>query len=303
MLNIHFSNVNFSSSTGPNSFASRLANEFSTNNNINIVGENDPYDIFLVFIEPSSIPREGCKVVHRLDGIWFKPEQFISHNQGIKWAYDNSHAVIWQSEFDKHMTEYHWGPKKGEVIHNGINLSSIEVKDKEILKLKQRHDKMFVSSANWHRQKRLKENIEFFKKNSANDDCLIVMGNNPDYVVEDPRVYYTGSLSHDLCMQVYSAADWMIHLAWLDHCPNVVVEALSQNCPVICSSSGGTAEIVGDNGVIIYENKEYEYELVDYDSPYPISTDKIYLPDIDVRCDYLDIRGIALKYISLFRGL
>ena len=66
-----------------------------------IVNQNEDYDIFLCFIEPSSIPRKGSKFIHRLDGIWFKPEEFNTHNTSIKWAYEKADHVIWQSNFDK----------------------------------------------------------------------------------------------------------------------------------------------------------------------------------------------------------
>ena len=85
-MRIHFSNVNFSSNSGPNSFAFRLAQEFVTMGH-EIVDHNDYYDSMLIFIEPSSEPKKGSKVVQRLDGIWFKPDQFHSHNKLIKWAY------------------------------------------------------------------------------------------------------------------------------------------------------------------------------------------------------------------------
>ena len=54
-------------------------------------------------------------------------------------------------------------------------------------------------------------------------------------------------------LQVFSAADWMIHLAWLDHCPNSVVVGMSQGCGIICASSGGTYEAVGKNGIVVQE--------------------------------------------------
>ena len=162
-MKIHFSNVNFSSNSGPNTFAYRLANEL-VNHGHHIVGSDDAYDSVLIFIEPSSPPRHGAHTVQRLDGIWFKPEQFHSHNKGIKWAYDNCHHVIWQSEFDKGMSTHHWGEREGTVIHNGIELKKVEVADPDILAIRRAYKKMFVCSANWHRQKRLKENIELFFK-------------------------------------------------------------------------------------------------------------------------------------------
>ena len=262
-MKIHFSNVNFSSSSGPNSFANRLAEEF-TKRGHEIVGERSDYEIFLCFIEPASVPREGSKFIHRLDGIWFKPEQFKTHNKHIKWAYENCDKVIWQSNFDKKMTCHHWGkPKSGVVIHNGIKKTTFDNLHDEIKKIKTNFDRIFVCSAFWHRQKRLKENIVFYQKNRNKD--------------------------------------WLLHFAWLDHCPNVVVESLSMGCPVICTTSGGTKEIVQNNGIILNEKKQYSYELVDYDNPYTLDIEKIDLEKINVNSDYLDIELVCDKYEKVFK--
>mgnify|MGYP003633084759 CR=1 FL=1 len=302
-MNIHFSNVNFSSNSGPNTFASRLANSL-TRMGHSIVDENEKYDVFLAFIEPASTPSPGAKIVQRLDGIWFKPEQFLSHNKNIKALYDNADAVIWQSNFDKKMTEFHWGYKQGQVIHNGAPLERKKVSNETILSIRGTYEKIFVCSANWHRQKRLKENVELFLKIKEEypKSCLIIMGSNPDYFVRHKDILYTGSISHDLCLEMFSAADWMIHLAWLDHCPNVVIESLSQGCPVICTDSGGTSEIVQKNGVVIPESIPYNYELTDYDKPYEIKLEAVNLPGIEIENSYIDIQKVAQKYIKILSG-
>lgn len=303
-MNIHFSNVNFSSSSGPNSFAFRLADELTRMGHA-IVSENDPYESMLIFIEPTSRPKEGARIVHRLDGIWFKPDQFHTHNKAIKWAYNNSDHIVWQSEFDKKMTCHHWGEKVGSVIHNGINISKVEVSNPQILNIRNAYKKMFVCSANWHRQKRLKENIElFFKiKEKHPSSCLVVMGSTPDCPVNHDDVFFTGSMPHEVCLQVFSAADWMIHLAWLDHCPNVVVESISQDCPVICTDSGGTKEIVRENGIVIKESNPYNFELADYDRPYDILLPSIDVSRLEIDNSYLDIKTVAQKYIRVLQGV
>ena len=85
--------------------------------------------------------------------------------------------------------------------------------------------------------------------------CLIIMGANPDFSTDDPDIFYTGNVPHSICLEVYAMADWMIHLAWLDHCPNVVVDARASGCKIICSSTGGTSEISGKNSIVIEEDE------------------------------------------------
>ena len=281
-MKIHLSNVNFNSSSGPNSFAARLAHEL-VKRKYQIVNSNDDYDIFLCFIEPASMPKKDCKFIQRLDGIWFKPEEYETHNKNI-------------------MTEKYWGsPNKGSVIHNGISLGNFEKIHPEVRKIKNKYDRLFVCSASWHRQKRLKENIEFYTKNRRNNDVLLVLGSKPDYIAQEKNIIYLGHVPHEICLQIYSVSDWFIHLAWLDHCPNVVVEALSQNCPVVCTNSGGTKEIVGSNGIILNEDNEYNFELTDYDNPYALTTGKINLPEVIVNNSYLDIELVCDKYEEIFK--
>ena len=220
----------------------------------------------------------------------------------IKWAYRQADGVIWQSEFDKSMTTKWWGDRMGIVIHNGIDLKRVEISE-DIKQIKNHYNRIFVCAANWHRQKRLKENIELFLSTAEDNDVLFVLGNSPDEKINDSRVIYAGHLSHSECLQLYSVADWMIHLAWLDHCPNVVVEALSQGCPVICTDSGGTKEIVKSNGAIIPELKQYEFELCDFDNPPAINVSGKLAQKINVDNSHLDIRECAKKYMSFFNLL
>lgn len=305
-MKVHFSNVDFQSRSGPNSFAKRLASSLQ-NRGYEFVGPNEDYATFLAFIEPASQPRPGAKFIQRLDGIWFSPEEFHSKNRGIRWTYDNCHYVIWQTQFDKNMTSHHWGHRTGEIIANGIELHESRIVDENLKNLRQSYDTIFTCSSNWHGQKRLKDNINLFLKYESENPnkkcCLIVMGNHPDHIIKKENVWYTGNLPHELCLQVFRTSDWMIHLAWLDHCPNVVVEALSQNCPVICSSSGGTKEIVKNSGIIVPEIEEYDYRLTDYTSPPDLDLTNIEIPDtIEVDYKHLDIELVADKYDRVLRG-
>lgn len=299
-MKIHFSNVNFSSNSGPNSFASRLANQLVVDGH-DIVGCNDRYDAALVFIEPSTKLNRNARIVQRLDGIWFKPDEFHTHNVRIKQTYVESDYVIWQSGFDRNMTSHHWGSRAGVVIHNGIEIKEPSV---SFSMEKEEGSRFFTCSANWHRQKRLIENVKLYRKLRSKNDFLFVMGSNVDVQLrQDLREFYLGNLTHDQCLSVYRKSDWMIHLAWLDHCPNVVVESLSQGCPVICTDSGGTHEIVRDNGVIIPEDVLYNFELLDYDSPPKLSFSNVRdLPKVNVRASYLDIENVAKKYIRALTG-
>ena len=296
--------------TGPNTFARRLAHQFVCMGHT--LADHDDYDVQLAFIEARCEPLPGKPLVQRLDGIWFKPQEFEAKNTWIRMTWQVASAVVWQSDFDRKMTTHHWGQKNGVVINNGIDLSHKITQHNipEIKTLRDKYDHFFVCSSNWHPQKRLTQNVELFKhvrKNLPGRSCLVVMGQGVQHKIADHDVFYTDTVPEDVYLEVYSSADWMIHLAWLDHCPNVICECLSQETPVICSSSGGTKELVQEFGIILEENTSYNYELADYDNPPDID-----VTDLDVNLLLrkplkqhadVDIHNVAKRYISLFETL
>lgn len=306
-MKVYFSNVNFSSASGPNSFATRLAHQLNLSGHI--IADKHDYDISLVFIENDGTLQDGKPYVQRLDGIWFKPDEYAWKNANIKKTFDKANGIIFQSEFNKNQITKWWGtPAESVVIPNGIDLQPMTESLPGFMKLRNEYEQIFVCSANWHAQKRLKENIRFYKhiRKTYPKSCLVVLGNNPDYVISDPHIFYTGPLSHDECLKLYVVANWMIHLSWLDHCPNVVVEALSQGTPVICSSDGGTKELVKTNGVFIDEISTYDFTLRNYDDPPMLPNDFggiTTLPNIKVDPSHLDIKIAAKKYVDLFKRI
>lgn len=310
-MKIFFDNVNFSSRTGPNTFAFRLAKQLTLMGHV--IADPDDYDVHLAVINATRKTLPGKVLVQRLDGIWFKPEEFATHNVEIKRTWDAASAVVWQSSFDRTMTEKHWGMHAGVVIRNGIDLTRQirEFRHPEIETLRSSYDHMFVCSASWHPQKRLRDNVALFRhlrKTLPGTSCLIVMGRGYEpYMVADHDVFYTGEVPEDVYLEFYSAANWMLHLAWLDHSPNVVCECLGQGTPVVCSSDGGTRELVGGFGVVLNESKKYDYALANYDDPPTIDVTQIdafslLKKPVGKHAD-IDIEHVAQQYISLFDSL
>ena len=316
-MRIHFDNVS-QFGTGPGTFANRLARRFFESGH-EVVFSNEGADISLVFIERSGAPL-AKKVVQRLDGIWFKPSEFHSKNVGIKDLFFKADGIVFQSQFDMDMVSKWWctdGPK-GEriatrnsvIIHNGIDTTPVkELTIPALVDLRAQYKCMYVCSSNWHAQKRLIANVKLFERLRQNEpsSCLIIMGNNPDYRATGPHVFYTGPVGPDVYNQIYSAANWMLHLAWADHCPNVVVEALAQGTPVVCSEVGGTKELIGNYGVVLKE-QSYKFELADYDNPPQIDVTQLDKLPPKSSLDYstiacIDIKHVSNEYIKLFELL
>lgn len=329
-MRVHFSNVDFNSRTGPNSFAGRLRTALERKG-VSVVPHTQQHDIYLAFIQAATQPWPGAKIVQRLDGIWFHPDQYHTHNAPIKYLYDRSHAVVFQTEFDKQMVERWWGRRPSAVIRNGIDVRSTQEgcisphsfedggqvitleSEKSRLahhlqELEAKRGTFFACSANWHGQKRLTANLELFERIRCRDENsqLAVLGHcQTKYALEG--VMYWDSLTHLDCLKLYRqvavSGGWFIHLAWLDHCPNTVIEAISQGCPVICTDSGGTKEIVGKNGLILPDHP-YNYDLMDYDSPPHLDLSSFKLsqrPTVDPMS--VDIEPVADSYITLFKEL
>ena len=60
----------------------------------------------------------------------------------------------------------------------------------------------------------------------------------------------------DSARYIISKSEALIHCDRYDWCPNIVVGAIHDQIPVICSNFGGTPEITGKNGLIIKEFPE-----------------------------------------------
>lgn len=307
-MKICFDNVNFSSSSGPNSFGTKLASQFYETGH-EIVNFTSDYDVYLSFISQSKPPFcSRSQRVLRLDGIWSKKENFEANNRQIYDSYISYDKIIIQSKFDKKVIFNLFGERENVfVIPNGI-------KFEEVRPIEKKSDLLFVCSANWHEQKRLVDNILLFqhiKRNLNKNSELYILGSNAEPFLNKlsksdlEGVRYLGSLPEIQCMRIYATADYMIHLAFLEHCPNVVVHALAQGCPVICTDLGGTKELVKKNGIIIKEKREYDYGMINYDLPYELNFSNFVLPDkkISVKdISHIDIRNVSKKYIEVFEG-
>jgi glycosyltransferase involved in cell wall biosynthesis len=225
--------------------------------------------------------------VLRLDGFWMKPQQHAAGmNVALQVACERATEVVWQSRFDQAMGRRWISDREGTVIPNGVPVRERRCDTPGFNELRRMHERVFVSAANWHPQKRLKENVDAYRavrRTSCPNSCLIVLGANADpaqlAIRPNEHIFFAGSLEHEQCMDVYSIADWMFHLAWLDHCPNTVVEALMVGTPILCSNSGGTSELLSagalQRGLLVPELTQHALELVDYDVPPPLNLEHV----------------------------
>jgi glycosyltransferase involved in cell wall biosynthesis len=272
-VNIWLENANLSSNSGPNSFARKLVKEFQKKGiKINV----PPPEVCLCFIESHRRDISEIPTVQRLDGIYFNTRvDWRRMNENIYRTYKAADGVIFQSNFArKEITKFFGEPKSFEVIHNGADLDAIDRVPALSNPALDQYENIWSCAASWRPHKRLRDNINYFLEHSGDDDVLFIAGDKQgEETPENDKIKYLGTLDPQQLISLYKASTYFIHLAWLDHCPNVVVDARACGCKVICTSSGGSPEIAGPDAIII-EQEPWNLEPVDLYDPPPLDFSK-----------------------------
>ena len=289
-------NVNLNSNSGPNSFGQKL---FKYMPSLGASFSNNPEpDAYLCFIE-SGRPTYNAPLFQRLDGIYFNSEfDYEVQNSNIKRTYDLAKGVIFQSQFNKELTFNYFGPHNNyAVIHNGADLNLINSVQNIVI---DKYENIWSCASSWRPHKRLSDNIMYFLEHAGENDGLIIAG-NVENKIQHERIHYVGELSIDKLFSLYKASKYFIHLAWLDHCPNVVVDAMACGCQIICSSAGGTKEIAGENAIII-EEAEWDFSPIALYKPPLLNFDKK-VKNIWHNNDEYDMLSVSKKYYDFINGV
>lgn len=253
---------------GPMIFAQRLARELNRQG-IEIVRRHENHDILLAVIRETeenirNSRKKGAKIVQRLDSIYYHlDEDFDSKNQSIKQTYNQVDAVIFQTDFCKRIVQEHFGMFKGLsfIINNGVASNEFPPEKPTMNK------KIFIASARWRPTKRLDDTIQgFLYANIPSSELWILgpilpqLGTEREYKTKfnDRGIRFFGEISPTRVSYLYNQATGFIHLCYDDACPNVVVEALVSQVPVICTNNGGTKELVKDSGEILQSEPTFD---------------------------------------------
>ena len=68
-------------------------------------------------------------------------------------------------------------------------------------------------------------------------------------------IHFLGKKSNQETISIMKACDYQIHLAFIDICPNIVLEGLACGLKILCTNLGGTPELVKNNGIILRVDK------------------------------------------------
>ncbi len=216
------------------------------------VGDDADADVRIGVIE-EDIDRwhdAGVPVLLRLDGVYHDSAiHFGERNAGMARSHLLADAVVYQSRFARTMARRYLGlpvTPLQQVIPNGAAR-----REKSAPPLFPGRALVFTA-ARWRPHKRLEDMVQGFLEWRRPDAVLCVAGAVAPFC-EHPSVKWLGALSPDALVPYYQQAMAFLHLAWIDWCPNTVVEALAAGTPVICTANGGTRELVGDSGIVLSE--------------------------------------------------
>lgn len=298
-MKIFFENVDLNSRSGPNSFGKKLANCLEQRECEIMTGipESIP-DVQLSFIASG---YRLAPTIQRLDGIYFNTDQnFNELNIPIESTYKSAESVIFQSNFNRDLTFHYFGRKENHhVVSNGTDLELISKIGEMQSDVLDTFDNVWTCASSWRPHKRLSENIRYFLEKAGENDCLIIAGNNPDVRISNPRVFYAGDLDWQTLISLYKRSKYFLHLAFLDHCPNVVVDARAAGCKIICSSTGGTSEISGEDSIVIDED-EWDFTPLKLYHPPKMDFSKIVEKGIESN---LDINIASEEYFKILKSV
>ena len=252
-------NFNPNSNSGPNKFSRQLFNQMKKKLGVSFTNNQQDADVEFCLIQ--QVVHKVKPMVLRLDGIWFNSEQnYKEQNRLIEFSYKNADAVVFQSDFNKKLTESWFGVhKNSHVIHNAADLKQIERANGAFWNNTFGKDtEVWSCASSWRPHKRLNENIRYFLEFAPENAILAVAGKGVESEMLNhrfnERIKFLHELDYMSLLSLYKRSSTFIHLAYLDHCPNVVVDAQAADCRIICSSTGGTSEIV-EKGTIVVEDE------------------------------------------------
>jgi len=267
------------------------------------------YDIGLFKSTNKSIYKKPY--VLRVDGIYYDTKETLGPNEKLNRpifeSIENASGIVYISNFSKRLIETFFKKidKPYIIIHNAVDTNQFNPRGEHHRKRLgiENYEKVIITSAHWRKWKRLEDTVKLFLellKNDGDHYRLVVLGGNPDYVVEHKKIHYIGEVKPSELASWYRTGDVYIHLAWLEACGNTQVEAMACGLPVLCTNLGGIGETVrkADGGIVSEADAPYHFQPVDLYNP-PKPKHDVLLRDLKKIIDNLELYRNRIKFVEL----
>jgi glycosyltransferase involved in cell wall biosynthesis len=171
-----------------------------------------------------------------------------------------SDFVIYQSAFSKEMADHFLYNRQSDyaIVFNGVDLDNFRP-----VPFRSRRRRL-LSCGEIRHEYMLGTVLPVFKEIWRDYDLeLSIVGSLDslnremldEFVQSEPeagrRIEWVGFVPNIEIPKFMQQSDILIHPRLGDNCPNTVIEALACGLPVVCGSWGGTAELVGDAGIVV----------------------------------------------------
>ena len=259
---------------GPAIFRSRLIDALNKIEDIKVVtNEEEKFDVGLEFIKRES--KHSKPYILRASSCYYMYKYKLWNNKPIFKSIKKSAHTIFQSNYAYNLCnrvlslEDRGAIKQGySIIYNGIDLDYINsIKPKEGIE-----PGSFVSCARWDSNKRPISMIKGFLEANTKRHLYIIGGEGVNIwgrelgkkYRKNKYIHFLGEKSNKKTIAIMKACDYQMHLAFIDICPNVVLEGLACGLNVLCTNLGGTPELVGKNGVILNVDTQWKSKYLRY---------------------------------------
>jgi glycosyltransferase involved in cell wall biosynthesis len=237
---------------------------------------NAPRDFNVLYLGSTALPldasmlvrlarRRGAAFAWNQNGVaypaWHGPGWELVNRPRARLLHEADH-VFFQSAFCKLSADHYYGPRQGgwEILHNPVDTDRFAPAPE-----RPRRPLTLLLAGSQYQRYRVETALETLAlvRGEHPDTRLLVTGElsfAPDaapVVAElvrrlgvDGAVELTGPYTQAEAPALYRRADLLLHTKVNDPCPTVVLEAMASGLPVVYSATGGTPELVGDDGGI-----------------------------------------------------
>lgn len=183
--------------------------------------------------------------------------QYVFLKPVIKKVWSEAGAVVANSEGLKELALKTSHDQKISVIHNGIDISEFKP---DLTKADKNKEFSIICVSRLIERKGIRFLIEAIGKLKDRDIKLTLVGEgNQEKELKElavnlgisDRVDFKGYMNHDSIAELYKNSDVFVLPSLNEGMSNALLEAMASGLPVIVTDTGGTAELVDGNGVIV----------------------------------------------------